>query len=226
MKVDKLSTFFLWRRIKLNEKKKVGNTQYTIEQDINISGTHYIFAVDEKNEMPYLVCEITSNDLFERYENCVVSDEYLTAFGEWNNRMKKAIDDCKKKLSEVPEYMTLSTDDVEPLTHDMSIKNKVIVIKPDVFLREARYSQKQLHFCVGGFGAEPNSRGRAVMCDSINDDKHTRFNRMDVLGIIKEDRIPNWAKPKIAELQTTHTEPITASANTASTSATLKAIRK
>lgn len=192
------------------EKRKVGDTGYEIEYDIKLDGKNYIFAINDKENLPYLVGEYTCNELFERYDNCVATDDYLTAMGEWTKRLDSAIADCKNKTSEIPDLMVLNKDDVEPLTSDMDIEHQVIVIKSDVFLREYRYSQKQLYFCVGGFGAKPNSRGRAVMCNSVDTNEHRRFDRSDVLGIIKADRIPDWAKSKIAEIQSNYSEPVTA----------------
>jgi hypothetical protein len=191
------------------EKEIVGNTGYAIEQDINISGTHYIFAIDDKEKMRYLVADNQVDELFNKYYNCIVSDDYLSAMAEWNSRVKVAIEKCQKEISEVKDYQILKADDVEPISPDTSILNKVVVIRPEVLLREAQYSQKQLMFVVGGFGADGHSRGRAVMCNRIDDDAHLRFNRSDVLGVIKSDKVPNWAKEKISALQKSNSEPIT-----------------
>lgn len=193
-----------------DEKRKVSDTGYEIEYDIKLDGKNYIFAINDKENLPYMVGEYTCNELFGIYENCVATDDYLTAMGEWTKRLSSAIADCKNKISNIPDLMVLNKDDVEPLTYDTDIEHKVIVIKSDVFLREYRYSQKQLQFCVGGFGAKPNSRGRAVMCNSVDTEEHHRFDRSDVLGVIKADRIPDWAKPKIVEIQFKFPEPVTA----------------
>lgn len=191
----------------------IGNTSYCIEQEINLSGTYYIFAVDDNNEYPYLVGNMKKDELLERYDNCVVSNDYLVALREWNIRVQKSIEQLQERNSAFKEKTVLGNGDVEPITNDTSLKNKVVVVKSDVFLREARESRKQLRFCVGGFGAEPNSRGRAVMCDSIYGDEKCRFDRNDILGIIKTDKIPDWAKNKIAQLQAEHNSPITSSSD-------------
>ena len=47
-----------------------------------------------------------------------------------------------------------------------------------------------------------DSGGRAVYCKNIYDGgKDVRFDREDIIGIVKPDCIPAWAKEKIAKLQ-------------------------
>lgn len=48
--------------------------------------------------------------------------------------------------------------------------------------------------CTGGFGSQPNARGRTCYCISLYDGKQTSYYRSDVLGVIETDRLPQWAK--------------------------------
>ena len=52
----------------------------------------------------------------------------------------------------------------------------------------------------GGFGASANSRGSAVFCTNLHTGKSTRYERMDVMGEVKPERLPEWAKEKAQEL--------------------------
>ena len=52
----------------------------------------------------------------------------------------------------------------------------------------------------GGFGASANSRGSAVFCTNLHTGKSTRYERMDVMGEIKPECMPEWAKEKAQEL--------------------------
>lgn len=193
-----------------NEIVKSGYGNYSIEQELNISGTRYFLAYDKKSKLPFMVGEKQLSDIVVRYDNLKVTDDYVTALDEWNKRIAEGIAELKKKRSEFSELRVLGKDDVEPVKYDMSIDKKVVVIKADCFLHESQYAQKQLYFVNGGFGAEANSRGRAIFCNSIFNGDNVRFNRQDVLGIIKADKIPEWAKERINRLQQENNAPITA----------------
>jgi len=58
---------------------------------------------------------------------------------------------------------------------------------------------------IGGFGAHANSRGSAVYCTHLNNGEHTRFERYQVLGVVKE--LPDWAKDSLARLQAEKDKP-------------------
>lgn len=187
--------------------KFVGDTNYEIEQDINISGNHYIFAVDKSDEYPYMVTDMEINDIFTKYTNTVASDDYIEAMLEWNTRINTALQKAQEKLSQIQEFQVLSNNDVTAINYSDNITGKIVVIKPDVFLREAQFSQNQIMLVNGGFGAEANSRGRTIFCTRISDGSHQKFYRSDVLGVIKPDNTPKWAVDKIAELNNSAIKP-------------------
>jgi hypothetical protein len=53
----------------------------------------------------------------------------------------------------------------------------------------------------GGFGCSPNARGSAVFCTEIYTGKQIRREKHDVLGVVRPDRIPDWAREKLAALE-------------------------
>ena len=52
----------------------------------------------------------------------------------------------------------------------------------------------QLRLCTGGFGASPKSRGTACFCRSLLTGNSSRFERLDVIGIMPMEKLPEWAK--------------------------------
>ena len=56
----------------------------------------------------------------------------------------------------------------------------------------------------GGFGASANSRGSAVFCKNLYDGKTARYERMDVLGEVKPECMPDWAKEKAEAISRKH----------------------
>lgn len=53
--------------------------------------------------------------------------------------------------------------------------------------------------CDGGFGASPRSRGSACYCVNLYTCKTSRFERRDILGVLKDDQIPKWAQLRLAQ---------------------------
>lgn len=189
----------------------VDNGNYEVENEINILGTHYFTAYDKKSELPFMVGNKRRNDILVQYDNLLVFDDYVVALEEWNKRISDGIEKIKQEQARFGDLSVLRKDDVELIKPETSIKNKVVVIRPDCLIHESQYSQKQLYFVESGFGVEGNSRGRSVFCRSISDDSRVRFDRKDVLGVIRSDKIPDWAKEKINEIQKAVSSPVTAS---------------
>ena len=79
--------------------------------------------------------------------------------------------------------------------------NKIVVIKPEVLRREYRRATCQLKLCTGGFGAYPRSRGSACFCIDLYTGKESRYERMDILGIMEQEKLPGWAKHGLLTVQ-------------------------
>ena len=127
-----------------NEKRKVGD--YTVLCAVNIGSREIILAENEQstNGERFLCCYGERNDIFEKFTECAVGDDYI-----------------------------------------------------DAALFFAVY------YVTGGFGASANARGSAVFCKNLYDGKNTRYERMDVLGEVKPERMPDWAKEKAAAFSRT-----------------------
>ena len=77
---------------------------------------------------------------------------------------------------------------------------KVLVLSPEA-LREQYWGQDyQLLYARSGFGCAPHSSGRAVFATSLADGETARWNREDFVGVLDDKFLPEWAKPKLAEL--------------------------
>jgi len=78
------------------------------------------------------------------------------------------------------------------------LAGKVIAIKPVALAPEYRSLSRQLMRCDGGFGSKPDSRGRAVFCTDIYSGENVRYDRIDILGVVKDELIPEWARKNLA----------------------------
>lgn len=84
--------------------------------------------------------------------------------------------------------------------YDENVEGKVLVMKPDT-LKESCWSQEnQLWLATGGFGCDPNGRGRAIFATCLSDGEETRWNREDFAGVMDERYLPEWAKQKLEAL--------------------------
>lgn len=73
-----------------------------------------------------------------------------------------------------------------------NLNGEIIVINADELYPEYRTQAYQIVRCTGGNGALTNARGSAVFCEYFYKDKHARYERYDVLGILKPEHYPAW----------------------------------
>lgn len=186
----------------MEEKRMAGNYEVTTAFEIGtkeiIIGEDKTAAYDER----FVVANYENNGIFERYVDALVGGDYAEIVKIFAERVKNEAEKVIDEKSKISVDMTpITKDGCQVLKADDSIKNKVVVIRADVFKPEYQISTKQLQLCTGGFGAEPNSRGSACFCTNIYSGKESRFERSDVLGIIEKDDLPDWAKERLDDVQ-------------------------
>lgn len=87
-------------------------------------------------------------------------------------------------------------------TVGVDLTGKVLVMSPWT-LKESYWSQKnQLWLTTGGFGCSPTAAGRAVYATCLGDGEHTRWDRSDFIGILREEYLPDWARGQVEKLKT------------------------
>lgn len=186
----------------MEEKRMAGNYEVTTAFEI---GTKEIIIGEDKTAAPderFVVANYENNGIFERYVDALVGGDYAEITKIFAERVKNEAERVMDEKSKITVDMTpITKEGCQVLEADDSIKNKVVVIRADVFKPEYQISTKQLQLCTGGFGAEPNSRGSACFCTNIYSGKESRFERSDVLGIIEKDELPDWAKERLDEVQ-------------------------
>ncbi len=186
----------------MEEKRMAGNYEVTTAFEI---GTKEIIIGEDKTAAPderFVVANYENNGIFERYVDALVGGDYAEIVKIFAERVKNEAEKVIDEKSKITVDMTpITKDGCQVLEADDSIKNKVVVIRADVFKPEYQIATKQLQLCTGGFGAEPNSRGSACFCTNIYSGKEARFERSDVLGIIEKDDLPDWAKERLDEVQ-------------------------
>jgi hypothetical protein len=125
---------------------------------------------------------------------------------DFTGRIDKEISEIQTERDALNLPADLFTSEhCHPHKYEESIDGKVVAIKPEVFAPEYRRGDYQLVLVDGGNGAKADARGNAVFCYHLNSGKHTRFERYEVLGIVKE--LPDWAKESLNQLQGEHDKP-------------------
>lgn len=80
--------------------------------------------------------------------------------------------------------------------------NKTDVIYIPSLLSERLKMPVYITLVKSGFGAYGNSRGRAVFTKNIYHGYESRCNREDIMGVIREDCIPDWVTEKLQQMNT------------------------
>ena len=99
------------------------------------------------------------------------------------------------------EKVILTQEDCLQTGYDMSINGRVVVLNPSTLPEKCRNAEHQLYFCTGGNGSNPNPIGRSVFTASLADGEHIRWNRSDVLGIVKPEIISDHARLQLSQIR-------------------------
>lgn len=181
------------------EKRKLGD--YEIIQSIYIGDKEVVFGVEKKDPYPFMVCCCDyHNPLSAAWPTeGVASDDYLEAMQIFVDRVQSQIDRTKAELAKFPFDKTVFTK--EHCIPDDGMRNivgKVIVINSEPKRYEYQHPAYQLVLADGGNGAI-GGRGRAVFGTCLATGEQARWERYDVLGEIKPECMPDWAKKALAK---------------------------
>jgi hypothetical protein len=188
----------------MDEEKRMVDT-YEVKHAIHVGDKEIIFGVDEKKaDCPYMVCNCTWDNPFGIYHyfEAVGSADYLEMMTEYISRMTAQLEAVKTERDKITvPLQPFTLEHCIPKDNGQNLENKVVVIRPERLRPECRTADKQLVLVTGGFGAHANSRGRAVYTVNLYSGKESRWNREDILGTIKPEYMPDWAKEQLKQIQ-------------------------
>ena len=176
------------------EKRMVGS--YEVEQSIFIGEKEVLFGVIQKEEYPFMVCYCDYNNPLSApwYTEAVGTDDYLEAMELFCDRVQAQVvltrsEQEKFKFDKTP----FTAADCIPDKKNESIIGKVVVIDAEPKRYEYQHAAYQLVLADGGNGAS-GGRGQAVFGTCLATGERSRWERYDVLGEIRPERMPQWAK--------------------------------
>lgn len=187
--------------MQMSDEKRMLDT-YTVEQSIFIGDKEVVFGVDKAKELPYMVCYCDYNNPLSAAwpTEAIGSDDYLEAMQVFTERVGVQIEQTRTEQEKFQFDMTPFTkDDCIPDDRSKSIVGKVVVINAEPKRHEYQHSAYQLVLADGGNGAI-GGRGQAVFGTCLSDGHRARWKRYDVLGEIKPERMPAWAKEALTKI--------------------------
>ena len=176
--------------------RKIG--EYKVTNALHMGDREYALCenMDDPHGLYYMTCVVRANDFFEFYDEVLSGDNYLQIAKLFADRIQTAIAEQIKEAEKHPAG--LITEDMCDSIRDKDLDGEIIVIKADILHPEYRSQVHQIVLCNGGNGAKVSARGSAVYCEYLSDCRRTRFERIDVLGILKKECYPEWVAERAA----------------------------
>ncbi len=177
------------------EKRMAGD--YEIIYALHIGAREVVVGVNPAHE--YLCGYCTENEIFSSYTDNVLSDDYLAIMEVFTQRVQGQIEAAKAERKTVRIPLSLITaEQCFPPEATGSFVDKVVAIKPDSLRYEYQRADRQLLLVTGGNGARRDARGSAVFgINLFTGHKAGRWERWDIMGEVKPEHIPDWAKERL-----------------------------
>lgn len=185
------------------EKRMAGN--YEITQALRIGDREVVFGIDPASDQPYFcalyqkVFEIIR--FRERYEACFASDNFVDVAEQFAAYVQEQCQKVREEWAKVTVPRIRITEEMcIPHDYGQDLTGKIVAIKPSVLRPEYRSADHQLVLVDGGSGAAANSYGTTCFCVNLYTGESVRWRRYDVLGEVKPECLPDWARERATEI--------------------------
>ena len=182
------------------EKRMAGS--YEITHAVRIGGREVVLGVDNASDEPYFCAFYQTHSILGEYSECMVGDSYAEMMELFGRRIQEQADKvlAEQEKTTVPlEPFTAS--DCYPNDYTESIEGKIVAVKTEALAPEYRTADHQLVYVTGGNGSYANAHGNACHCINLYSGKHTRWERYDIQGEVKPERLPEWAAERLAAVR-------------------------
>jgi len=195
----------------MTEEKRMSG-DYEIIHAIHIGDKEVVFGSHKNNDFDpkYMCGYCIANEIFTRYDENMVSGDYLEIMKMFCDRVYKQIEFVRADQEKVNVPIDIITAEMcYPNDYSKSIEGTVVVIKASALRNEYQTADHQLVYVTGGFGSAANSRGTACFTTNLYSGKHSRWERYDIQGEIKPEFMPSWSKERLAAIQDQMQKPAT-----------------
>ena len=188
------------KKMKLRERKMLGD--YEVLQEVRLGGKLFLLGGDDRTVYePYMTyCQKLNSLGSPVFLDLEAGNDYLEILGIFLSRLeeqKKAIEKFRAGRK-IPQQM-LNQSFCRPRGRDESLEEKLVILDPASLAPEYRTADCQLGFAVGGSGCYPDLHGRDVYFRELYSGEECRWDIADILGIADAEKLPEWAKRKLAE---------------------------
>ena len=186
------------------EEKRMAGT-YEVKHAIYVGEKEILFAVDDRIiHCPYMVCNCTWDNPLGVccFSEAAGSADYLEMMAEFISRVTSQLEIVKAERDKITvPLQPFKLEHCTPANYRESIENEVVVIRAECLCPEYHTGDKQLVLATGGFGTYANARGRAVYTVNLYSGKEGRWDREDILGVIKPEYMPGWTNERLKEIE-------------------------
>lgn len=182
-----------------DEKRMID--KFKIIHSLQIGAREVVVGVNPEQE--FMCCFCTHDGMCEYYTEAMGSDDYLEIMELYTDRLKSQIAavQVQRKTLHIPLDI-LGQEQCFPLQDSDDIIGKVVAIKPNALRYEYRRIDCQLILVTNGSGARRNPRGTSVYGINVfTGRKDARWTRMEILGEVKPECMPQWAKDRLAIIE-------------------------
>lgn len=191
-------------------KKKDMAGEYEILHSIRLGGRLMLMGYNPKDaKAPYMTCYQQPNLLGDTvYPEAIASNDYFEIMQTFLERLQTQAEKVKTfKASRNAPFGVMGIEDCRQRGSEESLEGKLIILRPSSLAAEYRTADCQLGIATGGFGCYPGASGRVVYFKELYSGDECRWDIGDVLGIADIDKLPAWAKEKLAEYKKKRTAP-------------------
>lgn len=153
----------------------------------------------------YIVCELISDEVSDRYTDIVYCGDYMEAIDEYSSRMSAAVQAFRASQEQARKVVGRNSEikagpPIIPIEREDDLHGKVLVLDGAACNPGCQYATYQIMLCVGGTGAAANTRFGVCSCRRLYDGSIHLKTRDEFLGILPNENLPAWAKKKMRRL--------------------------
>lgn len=182
-----------------DEKRMID--KFKIIHSLQIGARKVVVGVNPEQE--FMCCFCTHDGMCEYYTEAMGSYDYLEIMELYTDRLKSQITavQAQRKTLHIPLDI-LGQEQCFPLQDSDDIIGKIVAIKSNALRYEYRRIDCQLILVTNGSGARRNPRGTSVYGINVfTGRKDARWTRMEILGEVKPECMPQWAKDRLAIIE-------------------------
>jgi len=206
----------------MNIKRKVDS--YEIIHAIQVGNREVVLGIDENNPAGlYYMCgflytnpnfdsfvHVTGEEYFEILkmyppvvEQKIAGADYLEIFHIFLDRVKYQLSLVHSELNRIDvPFGEIFPDQCMAIDRDTELSNRIVAVRTTSLPPEYRYDIYQLVLVTGGMAAAANPEpGTKLLCRSLYSGLAVLWDREDLLGEVRFESLPIWAREQYIELK-------------------------